>query len=565
MSSTPVRGNLIVDVSHEPTEPIPGQPVLVNLTVTNHTDIQFVEIQYCTFDPYTCKYGYMEHDGNESYLFSIPGEYDDGEVMGYNITLNATGHTEYFPQEGHYVNITYEGEPLKRPPPSVFTTEFLLVEGLLLLLLGVLVGVLVWRKLKGLETSKVAVIGVVFIIIFAFVYGALQVLTTPSEITLAKDFTDVDTDGNLFNLSDFRDEVVIIDFMSINCGGCEIIAEQLKLVHSELDNSDLEIISIDISKGDTMDALGEFRASKGYPWRMALNSSLLHEYALKSLPTLVIVDKEGFAVDVITDSNMPASEIERRVNDALAGRSQAIGIKASSGLVLAAFAGFATFFSPCSFPMLPGFVAFYLSSEAEQKKKSSLRVLASGLVAGSGIILVFVLIGLIWIATWIAIGTASNVEEYTPILGLAVGVILIVLGGLMFTNIQYHALIKPFSRLKQAIFKGKGEEGGYFGRLFAYGVGYGAAASACTAPLFIGVLVDSSVSGGAVESVLVLLIFSLMIILLMVVITFMLSAFGQESVRKLSQYTDLIKKVSAVVLVVVGVYLIYYYITTHVI
>ena len=56
-----------------------------------------------------------------------------------------------------------------------------------------------------------------------------------------------------------------------------------------------------------------------------------------------------------------------------------------------------------------------------------------------------------------------------------------------------------------------------------------------------------------------------MIVLLMVAITFMLSAFGQESVRKLSQYTDLIKKVSAVVLIAVGVYLIYYYLTTHII
>ncbi|MFQ6061280.1 MAG: cytochrome c biogenesis protein CcdA [Thermoplasmata archaeon] len=564
-SSLPARGELILDVSHSPETPIPGEEVNVTVRVLDPPNITLVWLIWCRFDTGTCTPANVSYGGNDTYWAKIGGDPDivNGTVIGYNVTVeDNTGEIDYYPDVGKYFNLTYVGPtPPKRPPPPLITLEFILIEGFLISITLALLGILMWRKKRGLEMSRIAALGVVFLIILSLVYGAIFFLIRPSEIELAKDFDGIDTDGDPFSLSDFRDKVVILDFMSLSCGGCKLIEEQLKIVHSEINSSKLEIVSIDVDPTDDIGALGAYKSEKEIPWRMTLNSSLLYEYVVSSLPTLVIVDKEGYAVNIITNAYTQADEIVNKVSDALTGRSQAIGIKAASGIILAAFAGLATFFSPCSFPMLPGFVAYYLSSEAEEKKKSAFRVLASGLVAGVGIILVFLAIGL----AWIAVGTAAKVTEYTPILGLVVGVALIVLGLLMFTNIQYHALVRPFSRLKKAIFKGSSESSGYYPKLFGYGIGYGAAASACTAPLFLAILVNTSILGGPAESLLILLIFSLVIILLMVVITFMLSAFGQESVRKLSQYTDIIKKVSAVVLIIVGVYLIYYYITTHVV
>jgi cytochrome c-type biogenesis protein len=572
LTSLPAKGQLIVEVTHSPDVPLPGEEVNVTVLVADAPNITFVELQWCVFDPVTletitCDFSSVTYEGNNTYWGRI-GKSDlveNGTLIGYRVTIeNTTGVREFHPGEHEYVHITYIGpSPTKKPAPPLVTLEFILIQALLIGIAVALIAIIVWRMRKGLEMSKVAALGVIFLIILSVVYGALFFLTRPSEIELAKDFQAIDTDGNTFNLTDFRGEVVVLDFMSISCGGCEIIAGTIvDDVYSHYDESELEAISIDVSVADDLDALRTFKANKGYPWRMAMDpGGLVNDYAVGALPTVVIIDKDGYAVDVITDSRISGDDMRGKIDDALAGRSQAIGIQAVGGIVLAAFAGFATFFSPCSFPMLPGFVAYYLSAEAEQEKKGPIRVLGSGLVAGIGIILVFLVIGFAWIAA----GAAVNVEEYTPILGPIVGTVLIVLGLLMFTNLQYHALLKPFTRLKEIVTKGKGKEtGGYFPKLFGYGVGYGAAASACTAPLFIAVLAQSSISGGPAESLLVLFIFSLVIVLLMVVITFMLSAFGQESVRKLSQYTDLIKKVSAVVLVVVGMYLIYYYVTTHV-
>ncbi|MFQ6107748.1 MAG: cytochrome c biogenesis protein CcdA [Thermoplasmata archaeon] len=567
LSSSPVSADLILEVSHAPDVPIPGEEVNVTVRVADPSNISFALIFWCNFDTGSCYPSDMFYAGNNTYWGWIGGEQDirNGTVVGYNITVeNLTGYRDYYPETTKYFNITYVGPPPPaKPAPPQVTLEFVLIEAFLIGITLALVGILIRRKKGALETSKIAAMGVVFLLVLSIVYGALFFLTRPITIELAKDFEALDTDNNTFNLSDFRGEVVILDFMSISCGGCEIIAETLKDgVHPHFEDSELEIISIDVSVADTIDALRIHRENKGIPWRMAMDpGGLVNDYAVGSLPTLVIVDKEGYVVNVVTDAYTSANMLRDMTSNALAGRSEAMGIQAVGALVLAAFAGFATFFSPCSFPMLPGFVAYYLSEEAEQERKSTLRVLLSGLIAGVGMILVFLVIGIAWIAA----GAAANIEEYTPVLGPIVGAILILLGALMFTNIQYHALVRPFSRLKQAILRGKRREtGGYYPKLFGYGVGYGAAASACTAPLFVAVLAQSSISGGPAESLLVLVIFSMMIILLMVVITFMLSAFGQESVRKLSQYTEVIKKVSAVVLIVVGVYLIYYYLTTHV-
>ncbi len=567
-SPLPAKAELILDVSHSPEVPLPGETVNVTVRVADPSNISFVQIFWCNFDSGSCYPNDMYYGGNDTYWRGIGGEENiiNGTVIGYNVTVeNTTGHRDYYPEATKYVNITYIGpSPPAKPAPPLITLELVLVEALLIGITVALLGILAWRKMNGLETSKVAAMGIVILIILAIVYGAVTILTRPTEVELAKDFQAIDTDGNSFNLSDFRGEVVVLDFMSISCGGCRIIAGTIMDdVYYHFNESELEVISIDVSRDDDLDSLRTFKEDEGYPWRMAMDpGGLLNDYAAVPIPKLVIIDKEGYAVDKVTDARTSASSIRGMIDGALAGKSQAIGIEAVSGILLAVFAGFATFFSPCSFPMLPGFVAYYLSSEAEQEKKGTLRVLGSGLVAGIGIILVFLVIGLVWIAA----GTAANVDEFTPILGPIVGAVLIALGLLMFTNLQYHALLKPFARLKEAITKGKSKEtGGYYPKLFGYGVGYGAAASACTAPLFIAVLVQSSVTGGPIESLFILLVFSLVIVLLMVAITFMLSAFGQESVRKLSQYTDVIKKVSAVVLIAVGVYLIYYYFTSHII
>ena len=101
---------------------------------------------------------------------------------------------------------------------------------------------------------------------------------------------------------------------------------------------------------------------------------------------------------------------------------------------------------------------------------------------------------------------------------------------------------------------------GFYGGLFLYGLGYGAAAAGCTAPIFIAVLV-AALGAGLIFGLMVLILYNLVAAVLMISITIAIAHFGAGAAQKLSQYTEVIKKVSGLVLIVVGIYLIWFYYT----
>jgi cytochrome c biogenesis protein CcdA len=229
--------------------------------------------------------------------------------------------------------------------------------------------------------------------------------------------------------------------------------------------------------------------------------------------------------------------------------------------------------------MLPGYMAYFLglqtSIEEKSQKKVYRRAILGGISGGIGIILIYIIIGIVIIMF------GSMVTSYIPLLGPIVGIILIILGMLMLTNLQYTKLIAPFQALAAKLKRKKtassndeeasdsGEEEkeedkakGYYFKLFRYGVGYGAAASACVAPLFI-VLVTTasaaSITGTFLDGLIVLLLYAFVVIGLMVAITLALTIFGQKATQSLSKYTEVIKKVSAIVLIIVGIALIAFY------
>jgi cytochrome c-type biogenesis protein len=265
------------------------------------------------------------------------------------------------------------------------------------------------------------------------------------------------------------------------------------------------------------------------------------------------------------------STIKNELNRAISGEAQAIAIQEASYISLAILAGFAFFFSPCAFPMLPGYLAYYLKKGSEEGAKIPLRRAAlAGTISAVGIIIVSLILGVV------VIFAGTSVLEGAAMLTLVVGVVLIALGGLLLTPFQYWKIVRPFQSLwakMRSIGKKKPEGeatttdvagaqgGGFYGGLFLYGLGYGAAAAGCTAPIFIAVLI-SALSAGLAFGLAVLILYNLVAAVLMISITIAIAHFGAGAAQKMSQYTEVIKKISGVVLIVVGIYLLWFYYTT---
>jgi cytochrome c-type biogenesis protein len=404
----------------------------------------------------------------------------------------------------------------------------------------------------------------------------------------APDFSLVDIDGEAITLSNLEGKIVVLDFMFIDCPSCVKAEKNLKEIFPEFED-EIHVISIDSVASDTNDDLKAHRDEAGITfenWTIARDAAqqdgrfVYQLYSVSEYVTIFIIDKEGYKTFDITGA--PSGEdLRREINEALAG-AEPEQVEQISNYLLAIIAGTATFFSPCAFPMLPGYMAYYLglqTSETEkQRKRPYKKALLGGFSGGVGIIIVYVIIGVILLMP------GAFLKPIIPLLGPIMGILLITAGALMLVNIDFNKLIQPLRMLASKLRRKKKTEEvqsdtakanndgvkikGYYIKLFRYGVAYGAAASACVAPLFI-VLVTTasaaSIQGTFWDGIIVLLLYALVVISLMIIVTMVLTIFGQKAAQKLSQYTEAIKKGSAIVLIIVGIYLIGYYIFAFII
>lgn len=404
-----------------------------------------------------------------------------------------------------------------------------------------------------------------------------------STASTAPDFTVTDIYGHSFSLSSFRHSaVVVVEFTSLSCSECQIVEQSLATIASSYNQSgtgtDVRIISVFIEPqfGDTIPALQAYQAKNDVTWTMAQDTPTLavsKSYGVVDIPTVVTVDEQGHAVYDVSGAQS-TNQLRASITSALTGTSTPISIVTVSVFGLAAVAGLTTFFSPCAFPMFPGYMTLFLGLNANQSpgagpsgtatyKGAMRRALFAGSVASSGMLVVFLVIGLALIVA------ASAVGGYIPDFLILVGAILVGLGLLLLTNLQYWRIVTPFQNLWRRM-RGQGaavaeapavasaQGGGLYLKLFGYGMGYAAAAAGCVAPVIFSAIV-AGMALGLLNGIISILIYSLTAAVLMIVVTVMIAMAGKRYVNLLKAYTPVIKKVSAVVLVVVGVYLIYFY------
>jgi cytochrome c-type biogenesis protein len=566
----------VKSVRHYPNMPFSTDEITIFMQVNETDDIDRVTMTYCEVEPLgTCSLPIpMERGDNNTYSAKVGAVSEDVTLLGYNITLYFTNDSKVrYPLDVsyYYINITLVDDRETTPPCPTEST--LALQVLIMVLIVILVYIIVKhtkRKDKTITMNKKvqALIIVVFILIFVIL---IALFSSSGEVKKAPEFTLTDIDGNTFNLTDFEGKVVLLDMMSIPCKGCKIVEKNLQEVYPDYVD-EVIIISVDVLVDDTNEMLHDYRNSHNINWTIAKDTDdMILKYSAEQIPKIIIINGEGYAT--FEGEVVEVSTLRSELDKAISGEAQAIAIQEASYVSLAILAGFAFFFSPCAFPMLPGYLAYYLKKGSEEGTKIPLRRAAlAGTISAIGIILVSLILGVV------VIFAGTSILEGVAMLGLVVGIILIVLGGLLLTPFQYWKIVRPFQSLwakLRAMGKKKPKEGeaeatagaatqgggGFYGGLFLYGLGYGAAAAGCTAPIFIAVLI-SALSAGLAFGLAVLILYNAVAAVLMISITIAIAHFGAGAAQKLSQYTEVIKKISGVVLIVVGIYLLWIYFST---
>jgi cytochrome c-type biogenesis protein len=257
--------------------------------------------------------------------------------------------------------------------------------------------------------------------------------------------------------------------------------------------------------------------------------------------------------------------------------------------------GMGTFLAPCAFPLLPGYVAFYVGSgdggggpasandvgggegptgaeataadggpaTARARGGSATaragdvattaggrrallgrlrRAVTVGLVTSLGFFAVYAVLA----AVVFALG--SSVLRNVSVLELVVGTIMVVLGTAMASGrVDLTAVHLPLPERRRGPL-------GYF----AFGVVYAAAAAGCTAGLFVG-LSSLALSSGPTGAVAVFAAYAAGMSVLMIGVTVAAALGRQALVRTLSANTRLVSRAAGVVLAVAGLVQLYYF------
>ncbi|HEV2165956.1 MAG TPA: cytochrome c biogenesis protein CcdA, partial [Thermoplasmata archaeon] len=370
------------------------------------------------------------------------------------------------------------------------------------------------RRMRSQRRVAVPALAIALVAVASLV-GLGQVLPgaqgASATADLAPNFTLPDIYGHNFTLSSYRNtSVVVIEFTSISCSECQIVEQSLKSIYSTYNatgTSRVQMISVFTQPGfgDTIPVLRAYHLQNDITWVMAqdtLSGTVQTAYAAEAIPVVVVVNEHGQAV--YKDAGAQSEgQLRSSINSALAGTASTISIVTVSVFLLAAVAGVSTFFSPCAFPMFPGYMGLFLglnatgtvaqANAAGTYKGAARRALVAGSVTALGMVIVFLLVGVALVVA------ANKIVTYIPDLLIVVGGILVVLGALLLTNLQYWRIVAPLQNLwgritrrsagEAAVTSAPSEGRGFHLKLFSYGMGYAAAAAGCVAPVIFSAIV----------------------------------------------------------------------------
>ena len=228
---------------------------------------------------------------------------------------------------------------------------------------------------------------------------------------------------------------------------------------------------------------------------------------------------------------------------------------------LAFSAGTATFFAPCAFPLLPGYISYYLGDTAstedaadapharsdasellvDRVKRPLARAVLISAVASLGMTLVYV--GLAGLTVTLGARALADIA----ILEVVVGALFVVAGSAMAAGWKVNRSLVQLPERRRTL-----------AGFFLFGVLYAVAAAGCTAPLFIAVLAKG-VSLGPISGLGIAVAYALGMSVVMVGVTSASALAGSSVTSFLGKYAQRIYRVAGVLLVLSGTAEIYYY------
>ena len=203
--------------------------------------------------------------------------------------------------------------------------------------------------------------------------------------------------------------------------------------------------------------------------------------------------------------------------------------------------------NPCGFILLPTYLLYYLGTELHREKESPATTVRRGLTVGvavsSGFIGLFIVVGIISRAF------TTVIRDNAPYAALVIGITLVAMGIAMFRGWKI-----PISQPNVAMQKQR-----TWRNMFLFGIVYAVASIGCTIGLLISVILGSVGRHGFVSGVISIALYGLGMGLLVTSLTVALAFARFGFVSNLKKSFPIFDKVSAIAVVLTGLYLAWYW------
>jgi len=118
-------------------------------------------------------------------------------------------------------------------------------------------------------------------------------LTQLPDRPQAPDFVLADLDGNQYRLSDYRGQVVIINFWATWCPPCRAEMPSMQRAWQQLEQESILMLGINV--GEDEDTIFQFTANYPveFPLLMDQDSRVINQWPVRGLPTTFVVSPAG--------------------------------------------------------------------------------------------------------------------------------------------------------------------------------------------------------------------------------------------------------------------------------
>lgn len=459
---------------------------------------------------------------------------------------------------------------------------------------------------KQSDTYKALGISVALFLVIAYgsltLYGNLGSLfgaggepeEIPDFVFESLNRTGVEQDGHVnetgwFNTSQYRGEVLIIDFMAADCSNCHVVQARLEanmegwMSEAEENGTSLNIIAYGAWYTESIEKLNTSNIEytvPTYPTGLGTTESGVYSNGTTTdpvrlftaggagaIPVVIIVDAEGYMIyqqttGAPTDGWKGFDEALREAWDSEGDTTDlrlaweepdtSLGAIWFLGMILSIM----VYFSPCAFPVLPGFISYYLSIGAREDELIESGKLKSkmpsswvfGLLAGLGMWTFFIIIGLVAALMGQAF-VDSGIIHY---IAIGIAVLLIILGSMMLVGITSELMGFVQKYIDKWSTTEMDDKFTPRRNIYLYGIGYAAASIDCTAAAVLPFIVFLVTLGQ--QSVIVGLS-GLMVglLLLMIVVTVLVGLGRQSMISFLRRATGMIKMVGSWMMIMAGI------------